>query len=73
MLDVVAGISLFDPQGDNFQLNVVDNLTNETMLTATTVVRVLADLVRTSVNVFSSSTGMASSKGVQTGLMVLPL
>ena len=26
-------------QGDNFQLNVIDSLTNETMLTATTVVR----------------------------------
>ena len=27
-------------QGDNFQLNVIDSLTNETMLTATTVVRI---------------------------------
>ena len=25
-------------QGDNFQLNVVDNLSNDTMLTATTIV-----------------------------------
>ena len=27
------------PQGDNFQLNVINNLDNTTMLTATTVVR----------------------------------
>ena len=40
MLDVVSGISLFDPQGDNFQLNVVDQMTNHTMLKTTSIVGV---------------------------------
>jgi len=57
-------------QGDIFSINVIDNLTDDTMLKSTSIVRADLDPPRL-LNLFPNSIGMASSRRTPAGLMDL--